>query len=326
MKATAIAPSNIAFIKYWGRKDEELRLPENGSIAMNLSNLQTITTVEFIPELKNDEMAIDGKKETGVGLKRVIRHLNRIRSLTKIKSMAKAVSENNFPRATGLSSSASGFAALTLAASKAAGLDLNEKELSILARQGSGSACRSIPSGFVEWLDGNTNSTSCAISIFPEDYWQILDVVVIVSYEKKEILTSEGQKLAKSSIFFPLRQRLIKNKIKECKRLIKNKDFRRFGELIEAEALELHAVMLTSEPSLIYWLPFTIKLINQVKSWRKEGIEVYFTLNTGQNLHLIVEEKDKDIIVKKLKKFKEIIKVIVNKPSIGARLTNKHLF
>src|SRR3989344_8520297 len=152
MKAKAVAPSNIAFVKYWGRKDETLRLPENGSISMNLSGLQTTTIVEFSDKLEEDEIIINGVKED-LENNRAVKHLDRVRGLANIKTKAKVVTENNFPTGTGLSSSASGFAALTLAAAVAAGLKLSEKELSILARQGSGSACRSIPDGFVEWLD-----------------------------------------------------------------------------------------------------------------------------------------------------------------------------
>jgi len=147
MKATAIAPSNIAFTKYWGRKDEILRLPENGSISMCLSNLLTTTTVEFSPNYTKDEITINGGGLEENEAERIIKHLDRVRKLANTNHKAKMVSNNNFPSGTGLSSSASGFAALSLAASKAAGLDLNEKDLSILARLGSGSACRSIPSG-----------------------------------------------------------------------------------------------------------------------------------------------------------------------------------
>src|SRR3989344_1854780 len=151
MKATAVAPSNIAFIKYWGRKDEVLRLPENGSISLNLSNLLTMTTVEFSEKYNEDSVIYNGKQEELVG-NRAIKHVERIRQKAKIKLKVKVVTQSNFPPGVGLSSSASGFAALTLAGTKAAGLTLSEKELSILARQGSGSACRSIPDGFVEWF------------------------------------------------------------------------------------------------------------------------------------------------------------------------------
>jgi|SRR5579872_2325829 len=325
MKATAIAPSNIAFIKYWGVKDEILRLPKNGSISMNLSNLLTTTTVEFNKNFLNDYVIIDGNKEKKESEK-VIKHLNRIKNLAGIKTKAKVVSENNFPTSTGLSSSASGFAALTVAGAKAAGLNLSEKELSILARQGSGSACRSIPDGFVEWLDGDTNETSYAVSLYPPEYWNIVDVVALVSTNKKEVSSSEGHTLATTSAFFDTRLDLNKTKMKQIKKYIKERKFTAFGELLEAEALELHAIYITSHPSLIYMLPESLRLLHMVKKWRKEGIEVYYTVNTGQDVHLICEKKNAKLVASVASKVEGVQKTIVNNPSQGTRLVNKHLF
>mgnify|MGYP001570197543 FL=1 len=327
MKATALAPSNIAFIKYWGKKNEDLRLPVNGSISMNLSNLLTTTTVEFDPDYKKDDVIfINDDLDHSVGEKRIITHLDRIRSRAQIKVKAKVVSKNNFPSGTGLSSSASGFAALTLAASRAAGLHLFEKELTILARLGSGSACRSIPDGFTEWLSGNSSETSYAISIYPPDYWDIVDIVAIVSDDKKEVSSTEGQKLADSSAFASLRFSKINNKIKFLKQYLRVKNFTKFGELVEAEALEMHAIMMTSIPSLLYIMPESLKIMHLVKKWMTEGYEVYFTLNTGQDIHLICQEKNRGKIYQLLSEISEVKQIIVNKPSKGARLLNEHLF
>lgn len=325
MKATAVAPSNIAFIKYWGKKDEILRLPENGSISMNLSNLQTTTTVKFNKDFKEDSIIINGIREENEG-NRAVKHLDRIRTIARINHKAKVVTKNNFPTGTGLSSSASGFAALTVAGVKAAGLSLSEKELSILARQGSGSACRSIPDGFVEWIDGNTSETSYAVSLYSSDYWDISDVIAIVSKNKKEVSTTEGQKLASASPFFPVRLARIKDKINLIKKNMAEKNFSAFGELVEAEALELHAIMLTSNPSLIYWLPGTLKVIHSVKKWREDGLEVYFTVNTGQDIHLICQKKDAEEVVGKAEKISDVTKTIINHPSKGAHLIKDHLF
>lgn len=325
MKATAVAPSNIAFIKYWGKKDEILRLPENASISMNLSNLQTTTTVEFDKNFKEDSIEINGIKEENNG-SRAIKHLDRIRKIAKIDNKARVVTKNNFPTGTGLSSSASGFAALTVAASNAVSLKLSKKELSILARQGSGSACRSIPDGIVEWLDGNTSDTSYAVSLHKPDYWNIADVVAVVSTAKKDVSTTEGQKLASSSPFFPVRLERINDKINLMKKYMKEKNFPAFGELVEAEALELHAIMLTSIPSLIYWLPGTLRVMHAVKRWRAEGLEVYFTVNTGQDIHLICQKKDVEEVVKKAEEVSDVQKTIVNFSSKGAHLITAHLF
>lgn len=319
MKATAVAPSNIAFIKYWGRKDEELRLPENGSISMCLSNLTTTTTVEFDESFKEDIVTINGQSEADE-TSRTTKHLDRIRKRANVSHKAKVTSENNFPIGTGLSSSAAGFAALTVAASNAVGLNLSEKDLSILARQGSGSACRSIPDGYVEWLNGDSSETSYAVSLYPPDYWDIVDVVAVVSEGQKDVATSEGQKLIGTSPFFESRKAGMKKKIDDVKDALAKKDFSKFGEISEAEALNMHAVMLTSSPSLIYWTPGTLQLMNLVKRWRSEGLEVYFTINTGQDIHLLIESKNTEEIEKKLRELDFVKDIIVNIPAPGTKL------
>ncbi|MBI2029273.1 diphosphomevalonate decarboxylase [Candidatus Gottesmanbacteria bacterium] len=319
MKYTAIAPSNIAFIKYWGKKDEILRLPQNGSISMNLSNLLTKTTVEFNDKLTKDKVLFNGKEDNQV-LLRVSGHLDRVRELAKKTTRAKVAIENNFPVATGLSASASVFASLSLAATKSIGLSLSEKELSILARQGSGSACRSIPDGIVEWLDGDTSSTSYSVSLYPPSYWEIYDVVVVVSKNKKEVGSTEGQKLVDTSPFFQTRLLGMKKKIEECKQALKIKDFTRLGVLSEAEALEMHAVMLTSHPSLIYWTAESLTVMKFVKRLRTDGLEAYFTINTGQDVHILVEKKNLNKLTKKLKELDVIRDIIINKPAKGAHL------
>lgn len=325
MKSTAVAPSNIAFVKYWGKKDEELRLPENGSISMCLSNLLTTTTVEFSKSIREDTVRIDGKTDPSAG-RRVIAYLDRIRKTAGIRSFAKVISKNNYPSGTGLSSSASGFAALTLAASRAAGLALTEKDLSILARRGSGSSCRSVPDGFVEWLDGETNDTSYAVSIYPPDYWDLVDIVAIVTKDKKEVPTTEGMKGLKKSPFYAKRIEGMKEKIKICKEALKRRNFEALGELTESEALEMHAVLITQKPPLIYWTAGTLMLMKQVQSWRREGMECYFTVNTGQNIHILALPDTAGKIKKNLSTLPFVGQTIVNYPSYGAKLTDKHLF
>lgn len=324
-KVTAIAPSNIAFTKYWGKKDEILRLPENGSVSMCLSNLLTTTTVEFQQGLNQDQILLNGEIEVGED-SRVIKHLDRIRKLAGIDLKAKVVSNNNFPVGTGLSSSAAGFAALSLAASKAAGLSLAEKDLSILARQGSGSACRSIPSGFVEWLDGDTSETSFAVQIFPPNYWDIVDVVTIVSQGKKDVPTTIGQQTAKSSPFMQARKAHMAEKNRIIKELIESKNFTSFGQLVESEALELHAIMITQTPPLIYWQPNTILMMKLVQKWRHEGLAAYFTINTGQDVHIITEQNNVDELTSRLKGIEEVRDIIVNTPGDGAKSSENHLF
>lgn len=340
MKITAVAPSNVAFIKYWGRKDEALRLPTNGSISMNLSDLQTTTTVKFDPSFNEDSViissssAFEGRIEKPFDYAqgavkndaKVIAHLDRIRNLAGIKEKAKVVSENNFPRSTGLSSSASGFAALTLAATKAAGLELSEKELSILARIGSGSACRSIPDGFVEWFDGDSSETSYAQSIFQADYWDIVDIVCILSTKEKKVSTSVGQQSAATSPHFVNRLKKMPGRIKRMKEIIRDRDFVAFGEMIEEEALEMHRIMETSVPPLFYMTDETKKLVEYVQKWRGEGLPVYFTVNTGENIHLVCEGVNKQKLKDLVSQLDLVKQHILNSPSEGAHISKEHLF
>lgn len=326
MKATAEAPSNVAFIKYWGRKDEELRLPTNGSISMNLDGLKTKTTVFFDDSLERDSIIINDEKEEGEGYQKIIKHLDRVRNLAGITERAKVISKNTFPRSTGLSSSASGFAALTLAATSAAGLELSEKELSILARQGSGSACRSIPDGYVEWLDGDSSDSSYAVSLFPPEHWDLVDVVCILSTKKKVVPTSIGQLSSNSSPYFVKRLEEMPEKIERMKRFIASRDFTAFGQLLEQEAVDLHRIMETSIPPLYYMTPETKQMIENVRRWRTEGLDVYFTVNTGENIHLLCELKDKEGLLRLLKENAPGLQTIVNLPSRGARLISVDLF
>lgn len=321
-KATAIAPSNLALIKYMGRKDEALRLPAHGSISMNLSGCLTTTTIEFSKDYKEDSLLIDGQQE-GKESKRAFAHVDRIRTLAGSNLHARIESRNTFPRSTGLSSSSSGFAALTLAARDALGLKLSQRELSILARQGSGSACRSIPDGFVEWLDGDTSETSYAETIFPPDHWALCDIVAVVTTKPKQISSSDTHRAVKESPLYAPRVSQMKARILKCKEYLKAKDLSRLGPLIEQESIDLHA--LYESVGIVQRSPEAAQITDLVPLWRKD-LPVYFSLNTGQNVHLICEKKDAEALTAKLKKLPIVRDVIVNMPAGGAKIVESHLF
>lgn len=325
MKATARAHSNIAFVKYWGRKDELLRLPTNGSISMNLSNLFTTTTVEFLSSLKQDDIMVNGVRDETI-INRISKHLDRIRVLGNTKQFARVVSQNSFAASTGMASSASGFAALTVASLVALGINLSERKISILARQGSGSACRSIPDGFVQWLDGKSSEESYAYSLFKPSYWDIADIVAVVSKEQKDIATSIGQQSAETSVFFQTRLKSIGHKINRCKELIKIKDFDEFGKLIEMEALELHAIMLTSWPSLVYLEPISLTVMKTIANLRREGISVFFTIDAGPNIHVICRHKDVVKVKERIETIPGVLETILNTPSKGTYIVEDNLF
>lgn len=320
MKIKVFAPVNVALIKYWGKENAELRIPANSSLSICLAKLGTTTEVELVSDLSEDEVVIDGKVTEGRKKKRVVNQLDRVRELAKTDNKMKVVSNNNFPMGVGLSSSASGLAALSLAVSKAVGLNLSEKALSRLTRIGSGSACRSIPDGWVEWVKGKDDLSSYARQIFPVNYWDIRILIVILSEEEKKVASTEGHKLAESSKYFKDRLVWVERKLKEIKRAIGDKDFTSMGEIMEAEALNMHRVMKTSRPSLDYLLHGTYQVMDKITAWREEGLESYFTLNTGQSVIVFCEPEDEEELVEKLRGVEGVLEVRRDRIGKGARL------
>jgi len=334
-KATAVSPANIAFIKYWGRKkgtlDEEV-IPANSSISMNIDNCYTKTTVEFSPEYEEDEVWIKffGKsyeKVSGSPLNRVLGQVNHFRELNNCALKVKIMSENSFPSDAGIAASASGFSALTLALVGAFEMKLSLKELSILTRlAGSGSACRSVIDGFAEWRKGHDSGSCYAVQLAPPEWWNLADLVTVVKNEKKEFSSLHGHALAHSSPFFNRRQHLLKKRIPLVRKAIKKRDFLALGELIEEEATEMHLIAMSSHPPIFYWNKGTLEVIHFLKEIRKDNLFVFFTIDAGPNVHIICQEKDMDKIDLEVKKLKNVLFTIKNKPCAGARLIEKHLF
>jgi len=309
--ATAQANPNIAFIKYWGNRDEALRLPANGSISMNLNGLYTLTTVSFQPSLPFDELIINDREVTGPALERVSSVLSLIRNLAKLESRAEVVSENNFPSGVGIASSASAFAALTLAASQAAGLKLSERELSRLARRGSGSACRSVPGGFVEWLMGTNDDDSYAVSIAGPAHWALVDCIALVSEAHKKTGSTEGHALAGTS---PLQQaRLVEapRRLEQCRRAILDRDFEALTAVVELDSDMMHAVMMTSAPALHYWMPASLEVMNAVRSWRVENVHACSTVDAGANVHVLCTKEEAQEISRRLRKITGVKDVLI---------------
>lgn len=299
--ATAQAHPNIAFIKYWGNREDALRLPANGSISMNLEGLFTRTSVSFQPSSALDEFVLNGREMTGHPLERVSALLDLVRAKAGLKHRAEVVSENNFPTGAGIASSASAFAALALAASKAAGLELPEAELSRLARRGSGSACRSIPGGFVEWLSGMGDEDSFAVSISPPDHWALADCIAIVSAEHKPTGSTEGHALAGTSPLQNARVADAPRRLEVCRAAILNRDFNILAEIIERDSNLMHAVMMTSTPPLLYWEPATLGVMQSVAGWRLKGWPVLYTIDAGPNVHVLCLAEAAQKVTQRLK-------------------------
>ncbi len=308
--ATAISHPNIAFIKYWGNRDNTLRLPVNGSISMNLDGLFTRTTVSF-SSAKTDSLAINSTPVTGKGLERVSYILDIVREKAGIKDRADVTSENNFPAGAGIASSAAAFAALALAGSKAAGLNLSEPELSVLARRGSGSASRSIPAGFVEWKMGEAESDSYAFSIAPVDHWNLVDCVAIVSASHKKTGSTEGHAIAGTSPLQDARVADAPRRLEICRNAILKKDFEAFANIIEHDSDMMHSVMMTSKPPLMYWQSATVEIFHQVREWRASGLPVGYTVDAGANVHVICLGEYAKEVEKRLREIPGVSNVLV---------------
>ncbi|MGD0709437.1 MAG: diphosphomevalonate decarboxylase, partial [Anaerolineaceae bacterium] len=285
--ATAIAHPNIALIKYWGDRDPHLHLPVNGSISFNLDGLTTRTQVTFDAQLRADELMINGTPADEKSLKRMSAFLDVVRQWSATLLFASVVSENNFPVGSGVASSASAFAALALAAAHAVNLNLSERELSRLARHGSGSASRSIPSGFVEWHSGESDEDSYAQTIAPPDHWQLADVTAIVSSEQKATSSAEGHQIAATSPLQAARVADATRRLDVCRSAILERDFDKLASITELDSNLMHAVMMTSTPALFYWHPETLAVMKAVTAWRQSGLPVCYTIDAGPNVHVI---------------------------------------
>lgn len=315
---TARAHPNIAFIKYWGNVNHDLRLPVNDSLSMNLDGLYAETSVFWDEALTEDRLTLNGETVTDNALRRVSLHLDRVRERLAFSARASVVSANNFPMGAGIASSAAAFAALTVAGVASAGETLSERELTILARLGSGSASRSVPGGFVEWHAGQTHENSYAESFAPAEHWSLVDVIAVVSRGHKSVGSSEGHQSADTSDLQIARVAGANERIIRCKRAILERDFDSFAEVVEHDSNLMHAVMMTSRPPLFYWLPPTLAVMDAVRNWRKEGFEVCYTLDAGPNIHCLCTEQHTDQVREGLLSIDGVRDVLVAKPGGAA--------
>lgn len=326
-KTTATAHSNIALVKYWGKGDEKLRLPVNSSAAIALDNLTTTTTVEFREDLKEDQVQLVGDGFEAGEVEKVSKHLDRVREMAKIELKAKVVSQNGFPKAAGMASSASGFAALSVAAAGAAGLSLSEKELSILARQGSGSASRSVPGSVSVWHAGTSSETSYAERIdYPKDWDLHVLLVMAEDTSVKKVGSTEGMALAVTSPYFKTAVEEAEKDIERLKEAMQKGDWRAFGKVIEDECFRLHMLCMTTTPNILYWRGVTVEVFQVLLKLRESGVEAFFTVDAGPHVHIVCQSKDVDAVKKSLKEVEGIKTVIECQIGEGAKLVDQHLF
>ena len=246
--------------------------------------------------------------------------MERVRQMADRTLYARITSENNFAIGAGLASSASGFAALALAGTAGLGLDLSERELSALARFGSGSACRSIPGGFVEWLVDPLTGETYAQSLAPADHWDLVDCIAILSDQHKPVGSETGMRTAGSSPLQEARVSDADRRLNLCREAILERDFDALARVTELDSNMMHAVMMTSDPPLYYWLPGSLAVMGAVKAWQREGIQATFTLDAGPNVHVITTRSFMGEVIRRLRQITGMIDVVSGVPAGPARL------
>jgi len=327
-KATVIAPSNIALIKYWGTRDIDETLPYNASLSMTLSRCTTSTTVEILEDSGVDQVLVRTEATdleiAGDGFASgVSAQLERLRRWAGSESRFRVGTMNNFPMGAGLASSASGFAALTLAVVAALGRVVSEAEASILARlSGSGSAARSVMGGYVEWPGPDDGS---ATRIAQAEHWVLRDVVAILDERVKKVSSREGHRRAPTSPYFEHRLALLTDRLKQVRQAILDRDFEVLAPLVEEEALDLHLIAMSSRPPIFYWQSGTLRVLEVIREMRADGVEVCATMDAGANVHAICTAKAEHEVVGALELVPEVQSVIRDGVGEGPQFSDEHL-
>lgn len=287
MQSTAVAHPNIALIKYWGKRDIALNLPDVPSLSITLDTFTTTTTVTW--GAASDRVIVNGVEQVGSAGHRVLRFLDLVDA---DRPPVSVVSENNFPTAAGLASSASGFAALALAATRAAGQERSLPELSVLARRGSGSACRSLWGGWVLWRRGERpdGTDSHGEPIAGADHWDVCVVLALVSSAKKPIGSTEGMLKTKAiSPLYPGWVSSAEADIVAGLDAIQRRDLAALGEAMEHSTLKMHATMISA--GVRYWKPETVAVMECIEALRRSGVPAYYTMDAGPNVKVLCERR-----------------------------------
>ena len=316
----AVAHANIALVKYWGKRNIDLNLPAVGSLSMTLDALKTETTVQVDESIRRDQFILNGKPASDDQVMKVEKFLD---ILYEYPDRPKLVidSINNFPTGAGLASSASGFAALTMAASASYGKELDRKQLSQIARQGSGSAARSLFGGFVEMKcgDSKTDDEDYAVQLYDSEHWDLRMLIAITSSEKKLIGSTAGMmRTADTSPFYTAWVKSSSLDINNMKEALAEKDFEKMGILAEHSSFKMHGLALSASPPILYWNATTTETIHKIWQLRETGIPAYITMDAGPQVKVLCLPESIDYIQNVLESIAGVEKVISARPGPGA--------
>lgn len=331
----ATACANIALVKYWGKRDAVLNLPERGSLSLTLDALRTYTSVEKFSG-NSDELIIDDQPQSGKALKRVTEFLDLVRAEAKTTERARVISKTTFPLAAGLASSASGFAALAVAAAAEYGLKLSAAELSALARRGSGSAARSIFGGLVRMDAGKKADGSDAVArpLFSrEEYLQGVTfdqlapfgaVIAVADAGAKEVGSTDGMEATKqTSPYHSAWLDQVDRDLAEAERLIRDGTFSELAEIVEGSCLAMHADAMAARPGIIYFKPVTLWAIDRVRELRKNFLHTMFTVDAGPHVVAFTVPEHMQKVAKALSEHPQIKQVITSRAGEGAHLIER---
>jgi diphosphomevalonate decarboxylase len=286
--AAAIAHPNIALVKYWGKRDPALNLPATPSVSLTVAPFSTRTTVQWGAE--RDEVVLNGRLRTDGARDRVLRFLDLVDSS---RPPCVVRSENDFPTGAGLASSSSAFAALALAATKAAGRTLDRTALSVLARRGSGSACRSIWGGLVHWPLGERADGNDSHGVPLESDWELALLAVIVADEEKETSSRDGMERTERTS--PMYAEWVAGAPADCEealRAIAARDLEALGTVVERSTFKMHATMETADPPLRYLRPASYEVARRIEALRASGVGAWVTMDAGPNVKVLCDPAD----------------------------------
>jgi diphosphomevalonate decarboxylase len=321
-RATARAGANFALVKYWGKTDALLNVPAVGSISITLAALYTETTVEVVPGLVTDELTLDGRRRDE-DVAKISACVDLLRRIAGTDARVRVTSRNSFPTGAGLASSASGFAALVRAAEGALGLTLGARERSILARQGSGSAARSIFGGFVEMHAGTAadGSDSFAEPLLAAAEWPLEVVIAVTSMAEKEIGSRSGmQRSASSSPYYAAWVGGQPPDLAAARAAIQARDFAALAEVAEHNCLKMHAAALAARPPLLYWNGATVECLHAVRRLRAAGAPVFFTIDAGPQLKAVCAPGASSEVERALREVPGVLDVLNSALGPGAEL------
>jgi diphosphomevalonate decarboxylase len=322
--AHARSRANIALAKYWGKCDSGLNLPAVPSISITLDPLVTETTVEFHPDIDTDVLVLDGERAGETELKRAGALLDRVRHLAGITLPARIESRNRFPTASGLASSASGFAALAAAATRAAGIEIDLRAVSALARRSSASAARSVFGGFVELGTAEPgDDTLAARPLAPADHWDVCMVIAVTTEGAKAVASTDAMNLTRrDSPFYESWIREAPRLAEEIRRGVLDRDLPRVGAAMEKSMLSMHACAMAASPSLLYWQPATVAVLHRVRAMREgDGIEVWATVDAGPHVKALCHRGEASIVEEGLKAVPGVLRTIVARPGPAVEVT-----